>query len=96
MKEFSGDDVPEVVSNVSVGSDTEITMTLFMVTLNAFTESVEFARTQNLRSRDLVEFAERVLKETTEFTADPSEPRRFFQQNQTPGAEEQQSRCTIV
>jgi len=34
--------------------------------------------------------------DTTEFTANQSESRRFAQQNQTPGAEEQQSRCTIM
>ncbi|KAG0577695.1 hypothetical protein KC19_5G174100 [Ceratodon purpureus] len=34
--------------------------------------------------------------DTTEFTANPSESRRFSQQNQTPGAEEQQSRCVIM
>jgi len=34
--------------------------------------------------------------DTTEFTANPSESRRLMSQNQTPGAEEPQSRCVIM
>lgn len=34
--------------------------------------------------------------DTAEFTANPPESRRFSLQNQTPGAEEQQSRCIIM